>query len=296
MERRGFLAGGAAALLAAAGRGRPAAAAADPHDANLVTVGNSLIDQSVDMAHFFARARGGRGTLTPQSIPGAPLQWNWDHAAEAAFDGRARLAAGGQDVLMAVECVPFRHIQGPGDAADLRAWERWSLLAARGGVRRVLVVEAWHDLGSGRPGYQPYDRADPDAGVPWRERIDFARPYWERIVDRVEASRGAPPATLVPAGRLLADVHDDIRRGAAPAGLGGIGDLFSDSIHPNTAGRYAVACAMYACLYRRSPEGLPAATADLWDRPIPAVPPRLAGYLQRRAWASVRADPRAGLA
>ena len=81
LGRRRFLAGALAAPLALGPRA--ARAAARPFDANLATVGNSLTDESVDIVHFFARSRGGQGALGRQSIPGAPLQWNWDHAHQA---------------------------------------------------------------------------------------------------------------------------------------------------------------------------------------------------------------------
>lgn len=295
--RRRILA--AAAACAAApflgpGRGR---AAELGHDANLASVGNSLTDETVDIVHFFARARGGRGALGAQSIPGASMRWNWDHAAEASVNGRALLARGGQDLWLGVESVPFRHVQGPGEPCDLAAWRDWTRLAAEGGVARLYLFEAWHDLRSGRPDYAPEDRADPDVGVPWRARIDLARPHWEAIADHADAGRrrGDPELAIVPGGRMLAAVHDDIGRGAAPGGLAAIGDLFADSIHPNPLGRYALACLVYACLYRRSPEGLPAAAADRHGRPFPRVPAALAGYFQRRAWSVARADARSGV-
>lgn len=296
LGRRRFLAGALAAPLALGPRA--ARAAARPFDANLATVGNSLTDESVDIVHFFARSRGGQGALGRQSIPGAPLQWNWDHAHEAYdLDGRALLAGGGQRLWLGVESVPFRHLQGPGEPCDIRAWDRWARLAGDGGVERIGVFEAWHDLDSGRPGYVPEDRADPDTGLRWRERLDAARPHWAAISDRLEARRrpGDPAVVLIPGGAALAAAHDDIARGKAPAGLGDSRDLFSDSIHPNLAGRYYMACVMFACLYRSSPEGLPVAPRDRHGNPMGRVPPPLAAYFQRRAWQVARAEPRAGL-
>lgn len=293
MGRRRFIA--SAAVFAACA---PRARAANPHDADLVTVGNSLIDQSVDMAHFFARARGGAGRLSHQTIPGASMRWNWDNAGTAVVNGRAALARGEGRIWMGVERVPFRAEQGPGAACDVTAWSDWGRLAAGNGVTRALVFEAWHDLRSGQPAHAAENPWDPDADVPWRERLDAARPSWAGIADHLASAGlpGDPEIALVPGGRMLAVLHDDIRQGAAPEGLEGIGDLFADTIHPDIRGRYALACLMYACLYRRSPEGLPATTADVWDRPFPPVPPRMAGYFQKRAWEVARAEPRSGLA
>lgn len=273
------------------------ASAARLHDANLTTVGNSLIDQSVDMAHFFARSRGGGGKLSHQTIPGASMQWNWNHSHEAVVDGRAALAGGEQRMWMGVERVPFQAEQGPGQGCDISAWRDWARLAGANGVTRVFVFEAWHDLNSGRPDYIAANRGDPDSAIPWRERLDAARPAWSGIADHMEAQRrrGDPEVALVPGGRMFAVVYDDIRRGVAASGLDSIEDLFADTIHPDIRGRYAMACLMYACLYRQSPLGLPAATADVWDRPFEQVPLNMARYFQQVAWSVAQKDPRSGL-
>lgn len=267
-------------------------------NSNLVTVGNSLIDQSVDMVHFFMTDYGrGRGTLIHQSIPGAPFQFNWDHAHEATVDAKAALKQGGQDIFMGVESVPFRHVQDPGDVCSITAWSDWYDLAISNGVTRFLVFEAWPDLQSGSPDYDPEDKADPDTHIPWRERIEFSRQFYVKMVDHVnERSGGGPPAHLVPGGAMFGQIHDDIAAGIAPEGLDGINDLFLDTIHPNISGRYAMACLMYACIFRRDPKGLPLRTANIHGDFYDRVPPKHAAYFQALAWKIANAEPATGVA
>lgn len=299
MIRRRFLA--TAATTAAATALAPALvrAASVDFQAKLVTVGNSLIDQSVEMVFHMARTWGlGRSaTLSHQTIPGAPMQWNWDHASGAGVNARAVLEAGGQDVWMGVEAVPFRFLQAPDQSRSIEAWRRWHQVAAAGGVRRFLVFEAWHDLRSGEQGYVPVDRGDPDAGIPWRERLDFARPHWAGIAAHVNAGGGrGPEAHVVPGGPLFAAIYDDIAAGRAPARLRRIRDLFVDDIHPTIYGRYAMACVMFACIYRRSPEGAPGQTANIWGGAFETVDLETARYFQTRAWEVARRDPLTGIA
>lgn len=296
MDRRTVLRTGGAALLAPAlGVTRAAAATGVTFNSNLVTVGNSLIDQSVDMVQSFRKARRGRGDLTHQTIPGAPMAWNWKNAATANVNAREVLARGGQTIWMGVESVPFRHVQD--SVCDINAWSDWYRLAIDNGVQRFLLFEAWHDLQSGQPDYAPEDRADPDTGIPWRERLDFALPFWTGIVDHVNKTRapGEPEMHMIPGGQMLARIHDDIAAGRAPGSLTRIEDLFMDTIHPNIPGRYAMACIMHACIFHDDPSGLPRRTTNIWGNPYDTIAADEAAYFQKTAWEIAKASPLSGL-
>ncbi|MFD1195090.1 hypothetical protein ACFQ3C_10450 [Seohaeicola saemankumensis] len=296
MDRRTVLKTGGAAVLGIAGLTGAASGAAGLNlNSNLVTVGNSLIDQSVDMVQSFRTARRGRGDLSHQTIPGAPMAWNWKNAGTANLNARDVLARGGQHIWMGVESVPFRHVQA--DICDINAWSDWYRLAIDNGVQRFLLFEAWHDLRSGLPDYQPEDRADPDTGILWRDRLDFALPFWTGIVDHVNKTRrpSEPEMHMIPGGQMLARIHDDIAAGRAPSSLTQIEDLFMDNIHPNIRGRYAMACIMYACIFHDDPNGLPRRTKNIWGQPYDTVAAEEAGYFQKIAWEVARANPIAGL-
>jgi len=300
MDRRTLLKTSGAALLSP-GLGH-SALAAEPYEitfnSNLVTVGNSLIDQSVDIVYYFASGYGrGTGKLTHQTIPGSPMKWNWQSADVAAFNAKTALRGGGQNVWMGVESVPFRHVQVAGDVCDPAFWKNWYDLAIGNGVTRFFVFEAWHDLQSGSPDYDPEDKGDPDTGIPWRERIDFARDSYLTIVELVNSQRAPdqPEANLIPGGTMLGVIYDDIAAGRAPEGLNSIEDLFIDTIHPNIPGRYAMACIMYACIYRRDPAGLPTRTQNQWGQWYDPVPPQQAAYFQELAWEIAQNEPYSGL-
>lgn len=301
VNRRAVLSSGIAALtlpmIGTLPRTSHAQSAEITLNSNLVTVGNSLIDQSVDMVHFFMTDYGrGIGTLTHQSIPGAPFQWNWDRAHEATIDAKAALRRGGQDIFMGVESVPFRHLQEPGDICSITAWWDWYKVATNNGVSRFFVFEAWPDLQSGNPDYAPEDRADPDTHIPWRERVAFSRQFYVKMVHYVNVRKGdGPTANLIPGGAMLGRISDDIATGQGPDGLNSIEDLFDDTIHPNIRGRYAMACLMYACFFQRDPKGMPVRTANIHGTFYDRVPPKQAAYFQALAWDMANAEPLTGL-
>lgn len=63
-----------------------------------------------------------------------------------------------------------------------------------------------------------------------------------------------------------------------------IGLFANDKHHPSPAGTYLAACAFYAVIYGRTPEGLPNTAKDLKDTD--------AGLLQKQALAAVQGSPR----
>lgn len=81
-------------------------------------------------------------------------------------------------------------------------------------------------------------------------------------------------ARLVPVG-----IAWDATLKAHPA----IGLFAKDNHHPSPAGTYLAACAFYAVIYGRSPEGLPATVKDLKDTDT--------GALQKQANAAAQGNP-----
>jgi hypothetical protein len=301
-------------------------------------VGHSLQDQSIYMLDFFQGSQVGAGDYTlRQSIPGSPLQFNWDNAATASdVNGRTVLSGGTRDFMFATESVPFRHVQAEGysratntfsapktsgsarDVCDPRAWIDYHNLAAANGVTRFFVYEVWHDTRGGLGGaeqaaYLAEDSGNPFTDVLWRDMINTAAPFWAEFVTMLRSgpSQGTHPALgytetvtpgtqvfLIPGGSVLAAIYDAIQAGGLPAGVtytDFFADFFEDSIHPLIPGRYAVACAMYAVIFRQSPVGLPSATQDIFGGNYADVGTANAAWLQQIAWDTVQAHPLTGL-
>lgn len=237
-------------------------------------IGHSLMSDIPAMTRTLVESdRGSRFSLRQQEIPGAPLRWQWEakdrnDQFEPHFGGRydIHLSQGQFDTLVLTDSVPrggpgmeAETVDYLGRIADFARQHRPDI--------RIYYYSTWHFLTSGTPNNSPYDKDAPNRNLKWRERIDADAKMWERIVNKVNAARpGAPPIKIIPGGTVLAALSDAIDDGQFTEWKS-IRDLFSDDIHTNHYGKYAVALAHYAVLTGKSPVGLTSNLKDLWGRP-----------------------------
>lgn len=93
---------------------------------------------------------------------------------------------------------------------------------------------------------------------------------------------------------MMARIYDDIQLNLVP-GVTNINQFFSDNIHTNSLGDYAIAMIHYACIFNQSPVGLP---NDLMPNPpsgFQTPSPALATYLQNIVWEEVTTYSRTGI-
>ncbi|MCZ0963899.1 hypothetical protein [Paracoccus benzoatiresistens] len=127
----------------------------------------------------------------------------------------------------------------------------------------------------------------------FRTMLDTYEPRWhyrQELVNTWLAASGEtqhPYMHVIPGHRLMARIYDDIEAGTAP-GLTAMQDLFSDNIHPNHLGVYAIGCLVYAVVWQESPAGFSYQTD-------PATPDALRAYFQGIAWEIATTYARAGL-
>jgi hypothetical protein len=90
-----------------------------------------------------------------------------------------------------------------------------------------------------------------------------------------------PPPYIIPAGRALVALKAAIEAGDAPgfARDSFFASLYEDEAHLNANGSYLVTLVFYACMFQRSPLGLPHAGTTLTDDQ--------AALFQRIAWETV---------
>lgn len=270
-----------------AGMGVWAAVPARAQEARLglrvVMSGHSLSDPVRDPLEAMARAAGGpRATVELSTIPGSPLEWRWNNP--PGLDLRARIAE--FDVLVLTERValsntrPWHHTEDYALRFARLAWAQ----GAGGQGAEVLVYASWVSLDTG-PGFGGQG-SDPDAGLPWRARLDREAPGWEAIRAHLDAHRpdGAAPVRMVPVNAVLAALWDEIAAGRAP--LADIRALFADDIHPNALGAWLAALVHFAVIYRRDPAGL--------TRPE-GLSRAVARWYEDLVWRVVTADPATGL-
>lgn len=247
--------------------------------ADVLMVGHSLFGGTVGtLTESALREMSGPSVVETQIINGASLAYNWDQSANAeGVDARARLATRPADVLILTEAIPVAgHVQWSDTAGNVA---RFAALGREANPEvRVYLFEGWPSRTSG-PGADTRD--DPDANLPWRERLVKDLPLWQDAAgDGVQ---------IIPAGQALAQLEDEITAGRVP-GIDDLDALFSDDIHLNGKGQYFVAMVIASAVAGKSPEGLPAKLTRAWTSRDAVLTDEQAIALQTIAWAAVSAD------
>lgn len=263
-------------------------------------IGHSLSDQIPDMVKSLADDHAEtQFNWVYQSIPGAPLRWQWQRKDNndynsnpphyyGFYDQIGGLPKGDFDVLVLTESVP-------------RHWTQWGIFETYAYADsfyvyaktqnpniKVYLYEDWHCILSGTPTGCAYDINS----NPWRQRLTDDLPMWESVVDTLnKRHKPTNPVCLIPAGQGLARLYDSIQLGRVPE-ISSIEDLFSDDIHLTDIGKYFVACVHFGTLYGKSPVGLTHQTKVWWGGNFVAPSPILARKLQEIAWATVNEYPK----
>jgi hypothetical protein len=324
MMRRQVAAGvaGVAALAAAAGAGwlgwrflggAPAISQAEfaarfaaplpPPDRPLAVyhLGHSLVSREIPaMLAQLAEAGIGPGHRYAVQLGwGASMRDHWTGpAAIRGFDSEnahpahrpafAAVDSGEFDDIVLTEMVELRDaIRWHASGEHLALWAARAR-AARPAVR-VWLYTTWHHLDD-PAGF--LERIDADQGALWEGQV--LRPALARLPGQA--------IHVIPGGPAVAAV---VRAAEAQGGLPGLRDrtdLFfrepdgrQDTIHLSAIGLYLIALVHYACLYRRSPVGLPFALARADGRPAEPPSPEAAALMQRAVWDAVRASPLTGV-
>jgi len=222
----------------------------------VVQSGHSLTDDIGPSLTKMVRAtskRGGKMDLA--TIPGSPMDWRWNHAADP--DIRQPEIMAGYDVLVITERTPLTQSLEPHDS---RTWAvRWMNHAAQHGAdgrgARTVLYAAWVQVDSGPA--SPNAGADPEGHLPFRTRMPLEMERWQIILDHMNAN--LPPdiasVPMIPGSLVMARAYDDIAAGRAP-GITRIEDLFKDNVHLNLMGAYLIALAHYMMVYDGDPRGL----------------------------------------
>lgn len=261
-------------------------------------IGHSLSDQIPDMVQSLSNDHSDVDfSWVYQSIPGAPLRWQWDRKSAndytpippnyyGFYDASHGLPAGDFDVLVLTEAVPrYWNII---DETYAYADSFYTYATSFNPSIKVYLYEDWHCLLSGTPTGCHYDINSND----WRQRLTDDLPMWESVVDTLNARfNPTDPVCLIPAGQGLAALYDSIQAGVIPD-ITDIEDLFTDDIHLNDTGKYFVACIHFATIHETSPVGLTNQTQYWWGGDFDPPSPALALKFQEMAWETVLRYPK----
>ncbi len=264
---------------------------ASPQRLRAYHIGNSVTD-TIRPAALAKMAESRKRTYTwgRHMIPGAPLQWIWEHPG----DGFKEDPFGYYPNALsryewdAIILQPFdRHLDG--DDGDLARASAFLDLAARKSPRaRLYIYSRWprRDANGALDFAAKWNRAYTGG---W-DNTEEGRDYFEKLLAALRKARPheAKRMFLVPVGDVLLALDKKMRNGEVP-GLASAKDLYADGIHFGDTGAYVVGCTFYATLMRDDPRGLPTA-------PYGAVTPEAAKVIQETVWEVVRTHPLAGVA
>jgi hypothetical protein len=249
-------------------------------------VGNSLTDQAYGM-HDLAEARGHKTTFGRHMIPGAPLDWLWNHRHEG-----------------------FKQPQGESADALLRD-HKWDVLILQPYGRATEVSVKYGALYAaeaykGNPQCQVYvfanypgigkDQSEADR---WEERWlsqDYARgrANFERVAKGITAKfPDKKPVRIIPVGEVMYRLHQRMKAGQL-AGYNSITELFADGVHLKSEGKYVEAITHFATVFQQDPHGSITSGLRFWRGPY-GVDKEFAKEVWDVAWEVVRTYPQTGV-
>jgi hypothetical protein len=226
-------------------------------------------------------------TIFRSIIPGSPLRWRWDNPSS---ESDARKNIGKFELLVTTEATPLSPNEEYFKSDSLRYLDIWVDHAWKKGNRgkgaEVMLYSTWVTW---KQSDAPSED-DPEANLPFRQRLDLQAARWEWMQDHANANRpdGMPLIYMIPGHRLMMRIYDDIEAGKAP--FTSIDQIFSDDIHLNDIGQYAITCLVYAVIYQRDPNALPDRLVD-----EDTLSRKQARYLKQIAWDVAKGYHRSGV-
>lgn len=259
-----------------------------PLDVKQIHSGHSLTDPLFDpwpgqYRYLVYNILGGVfDNIGKSTIPGASINYRWENVpGYGQPDARHDIAD--WELLTITEGVPLFY-----EGGNTQDWYLQGLQIQKESFS-LFVNNAWNNgnNGDGAPTllWTTWTNID-DSDGPWREMLNIQEVEWEELQDYANENRpdGAPPVYLIPGHKMMGRIYDDIELGLVPD-ITDISQLYSDNIHLNELGSYAVAMIHYACIYNTSPVGL--TNVLLPDSPDLNPSPELASYLQTIIWQEV---------
>ncbi len=251
-------------------------------------IGNSVTDTiNYGALAELAKSRGHQQVWGRHMIPGAPLQWIWEHPKDGFQEQPfghypTALADHEWDVL---SLQPFDR-QLDGKDGDLAMAKNFIDLALpKSPDVQVYVYARWP-----RQGKDDFDTAWLKKYTGGWDGTNETKDYFERLT--LELRKACPnlkkPVLMVPVGHVMYELNQRMKAGEVP-GHKQIKDVFSDSIHLNNIGSYVVGCTYFATIYRENPKKLP-------SEPYKVADPKLAEVIQDTVWKVVGANELAGVA
>ncbi len=248
-------------------------------------VGNSVTDTiNYRALAELSKSRGHDHVWGRHMIPGAPLQWIWQHPKdgfqEPPFGHYPNALTNFHWDVLSLQ--PFdRHLDGKdGDLVMAKNFIDLALPKSPG--LQVFVYARWPRQQKG-----DFDTAWLKKYTGGWDNTNESRDYFERLT--LELRKAYPKLTIrmVPVGHVMYEMNQRMKAGEV-SGYKQIKEVFADGIHLNNVGSYVVGCTFFATLYKENPKGLP-------GEPYKVTDPKLAEVIQETVWKVVSTNELAGV-
>jgi len=223
-------------------------------------VGNSLTDQAYGM-HDIAAARRQTTKFGRHMIPGAPLQWLWDHRNEGfrAPDGKAAaddvLSRNKWDVLV---LQPF----GRPAENSIEYGAKYAAAAYAGNPQcQVYVFANYPDIGKQQEKKDRWEER-------WLSKTDTrGRANFHQVAEGISARfPDKKPVKIIPVGEVMYRLHLRMKDGNVP-GFEHVADLYADGVHLKAEGKYLQAVTHYAVVFQQDPHDVITSGLRFWKGP-----------------------------
>jgi hypothetical protein len=238
--------------------GAVAAEAAEP--VAIFHVGNSLTDQAYGM-HDIAKARGHETEFGRHMIPGAPLEWLWNHRAEGFREPGRDMPA---DEILKSRKWDVLILQPFGRPADnaIQYGAHYAAAAYEGNPAcRVYVFANYPEIGKDREKADQWEQR-------WLSETDTrGRAHFEQVAAGIAAKfPDKEPVRIIPVGEVMYRLHLRMKDGKVP-GFRHIADLYADGVHLNSEGKYLEAVTHYAVVFQEDPHDCIISGLRFWKAP-----------------------------
>ncbi|MCX7004178.1 MAG: hypothetical protein NTV22_13035 [bacterium] len=251
-------------------------------------IGNSVTDTiRYDKLQAFAQLRGHVMPWGRQMIPGAPLEWLWQHPG----DGFQEPPYGYPTNALpnyewdCVSLQPFDRLLSS-DTNDAGNFIRISL--PRNTNCQYYIYSRWPRQENFHPDFDGTWLTNYTGG--W-DNTNETRDYFQKLLLALRGVWSNTPLVktplLVPVGDVLYALNQKMKAGAIP-GLTNIVQFYADGIHFNNTGAYVVGCTYYTTLFKENPYGLPSEYYGLTNTAF-------AGIFQTTVWETVSTHPYSGV-
>lgn len=250
-------------------------------------VGNSLTDQAYGM-HDIAEARGHQTKFGRHMIPGAPLDWLWNHRGEG-FRAPDRKRPADEILQQSKWDVLILQPYGREAAKSIEFGANYAAAAYNGNPKcQVYVFANYPGIGK--------DQSETEK---WEERWlspDYrrGRANFEKVANGISAKfPDNSPVRIIPVGEVMYRLHLRMKEGKV-SGFKHVADLYADGVHLKSEGKYVEAVTHYATVFQDDPHDCITSGLRFWKGPY-GVDKKFAEVVWDVVWDVVTSDPNTGV-